>query len=107
MNETNKIKEDVIVLDNFELVNEMTFLSYSSNSSMYKVNRTQARLLNKKYGVDIFWCSIKRDGEEFDSYLAYFGYPSDKNFWIGNKLFKAHLEIFRELDPAYGTGVDY
>lgn len=98
-----KDMKEEIIMDNFQLVNEMTFLTYMSQDDMYKVNRTRARLLNKKYGVDIFWCSIKRDGAEFDSYLAYFGYPGDKNYWIEEKLFNAQLEIFQTLDPKYGT----
>jgi hypothetical protein len=100
------MKEEKI-MDNFQLVNDITFLTYSAQSDMYKVNRTQARLLNKKYGVEIFWHSLKRGGAEFNSYLAYFGYPQNENFWIEVKLVDSQLKFFQELDPKYGTGVDY
>jgi len=100
------MKEDVVG-SNFVLVNDTTFLTYSAQSDMYKVNGFQAKLLNKKYGVVIYWHSLKRAGAEFNSYLAYFGYPHDKNFWMEVKLKKFELEFFKELDSNYGTGTDY
>ena len=97
--------EDQIIPNTFTLINETLFVQYASHSHMYQVNKHQARLLNTKFGVDIYWCSIKRDGNEFDAYLAEFGFPHQEKYKIGLKLFEAELNIFKELDPNYGTDI--
>lgn len=99
--------EDQITLNEFTLINEILFVQYASHDHMYQVNKHEARLLNTKFGVDIYWCSIKRDGAEFDAYLAEFGFPHQEKYEIGYKLHQAKLKIFQELDPTYGTGGDF
>ncbi len=97
-------EEDEIILNDFQLIGEKRFVQYASHSHMHQVDKFEARLLNTKFGVDIYWCSIKRDGAEFDAYLAEFGFPHEEKYKIGSKLHKARLEIFQELDPNHGTG---
>jgi hypothetical protein len=53
-------------------------------------------MLNIKYGIKIYWCSYKRDGEEFDAYLAYLGYGKNEKL-IYNKLTEAIDSIFEQL----------
>jgi hypothetical protein len=89
------MKEE-IKLNDFELINEKLFVQYASISHMYKVDKFQARLLNTKYNVSICWCSFKKDGAEFDSYLADLGYGENENM-IGSKLFQAIHNVFKEL----------
>jgi hypothetical protein len=92
-----------ILLNNFELIDEKLFIQYASISHMYKVDKFQARLLNTKYGINICWCSFKRDGEEFNSYLANLGYGENEHM-IGSKLFQAIHNVFKELDSNFGNG---
>jgi hypothetical protein len=93
-----------IVLNNFDLIDEKLFVQYASISHMYKVNKFQAILLNTKYGINICWCSLKRDdGEVFNSYLANLGYGKNENI-IGAKLFQAIHSVFKELEPNFGGG---
>lgn len=97
------MEKNEIKLNNFELINEKLFVQYASISHMYKVDKFQARLLNTKYGISVYWCSFKRDGEEFDSYLADLGYGENEHI-IGSKLFQAIYNVFKELDSNFGDG---
>jgi hypothetical protein len=53
-------------------------------------------MLNIKYSIKIYWCSYKRDGEEFDAYLADLGYGKNEKL-IYNKLTEAIDRIFEQL----------
>jgi len=98
-----KEKEEVL-MNNFQLIDEKLFVQYSSHSHMHQVDQFEARLLNK-YGVDICWCSIKKDGAEFTAYLADLSYGHNKIInKIGSKLIQSRLAIFQELDPNHGKG---
>ena len=90
------MNNEEILLNNFELIDEKLFVQYASMSHMYKVDKFDASLLNTKYGISIFWCSLKRDGEEFDSYLACCDY-GENEMMIGSKLFQAIYNVFKEL----------
>jgi len=99
----NNMEKTEILLNNFELINEKLFVQYASMQHMYKVDKFKARLLNTKYGISIFWCSLKRDGEEYDSYLACCDYGENEHM-IGSKLFQAIHNVFKELDSNFGDG---
>ena len=90
----NSMKETEIKLNDFELINEKKFVQYASISHMYKVDKFQARLLNTEYGISIYWCSFKKDGEEFDAYLADLGYGENQHM-IYSKIHEAILNIFQ------------
>jgi len=82
--------------NDFELVNEKYFVKIASISHQYLVNKYQARWLNIKYGIKIYWCSYKEDGEEFNSYLADLGYGKNEHL-IGSKMFNAFQSVFETL----------
>lgn len=90
--------EDEIILNKFNLIDELRFVQYASYSQMFQVDKYEARLLNTKFGVDIFWCSIKKDGIEYNAYLAEFGFPHEEKYEIGNKMRQAKLDIFQKLE---------
>lgn len=66
-------RSEEVKLNNFTLVNAIDFVRLSSISHMKKVDQFGARFLNLEFGIKIYWCSIKIDGEEFDTYLANLG----------------------------------
>ncbi len=92
----NKLKQEEIILNDFELINEKKFVQYASISHMYKVDKFEARLLNTKYNISIFWCSFKKDGEEFNAYLADLGYGENQHM-IYSKIYSSVYNIFKEL----------
>lgn len=59
-----------IIMDRFKLINPIDFVIASSFHNYKKVNILAARTLRNKYDVEILWCSIKKDGKEYASYLA-------------------------------------
>ena len=103
--EKSAFKKEEVLMNNFQLIDEKLFVQYSSHDHMFQVNKFEARLLNTKYDIDICWCSIKRDGAEFDAYLADLSHGHNKiQNMIGSKLHSSRLKIFQELDPNHGTG---
>lgn len=101
METTQMAVGEEIIMNNFNLINELLFVQYSSQSNMYQVNKHQARFLNTTLNVDIYWCSIKKDGAEFDAYLAHFGYAHQKNYQIGVKIDIAKQDIFDNYKENY------
>jgi hypothetical protein len=85
--------QEEIIMNNFNLINELLFIQYCSQSNMHQVNEHQARYLKNKLNVDIYWCSIKKDGQEFNAYLAYFGFAHQPNYQIGLKIDMAKQDI--------------
>lgn len=85
-----------VQINDFELVNEKYFVKIASTSHLYLVNVHYARLLNLKYGIKIYWCSYKENGEEFNSYLADLGYGKNEQL-IGSKMFNAFQSVFEKL----------
>lgn len=98
------MKEEVLV-NGYQIIDESLFVQYSSHDHIRQVNQFEAKLLNTKYGIEIFQCSIKKGGCEFKAYLANLGYGHDEIInKILLKLFKARFSVFKEIDPKFGTG---
>jgi len=85
-----------IEICNFELVNEKDFVKLASEYHNYLINVDKARILNLKYNINIYWCSYKEDGEEFNSYLADLSYGEYESI-IGTKMFNAIQSVFNKL----------
>ena len=85
-----------IQMNNFKLLNAIDFAIMASYAKFYLVNKDQARILKIRYDIDIFLCSIKKDGEEYNSYLADFTMGENENI-IGTKLFNAFYSVYSEL----------
>ena len=89
-------KENEVIFNDFILVNESQFVISASIPHIFKVDKFQARMLNIKYRIKIYWCSYKRDGEEFDAYLADLGYGKNEKL-IYSKLTEAIDSIFEQI----------
>ena len=59
-----------VVYDRFRLINSIDFVVASSWNNYKKVNVVAARWLRNKHDVEILWCSVKKDGRDYTSYLA-------------------------------------
>ena len=59
-----------VIYDRFKLINSIDFVVASSWNNYKKVNILAARWLRNKHDVEILWCSVKKDGREYTSYLA-------------------------------------
>ena len=66
--ESSEEGEDIY--DRFKLINSIDFVIASSWNNYKKVNILAARWLRNKHDVEILWCSVKKDGREYTSYLA-------------------------------------
>lgn len=85
-----------IQMNDFKLLDAIDFAIMASYSKFYLVNKDQARILNIKYNIDIYWSSIKKNGEEFDSYLADFTMGENEHI-IGSKMLNAFQSVFENL----------
>jgi hypothetical protein len=98
------MKEDEIS-NGFELIDAKKFVQYASVSHIYKVNKFQAKLLNEKYEISIYYCIIEKEcGDKFTAYLANLGGFYGNEWPIGNKMFAAIHSVFTELEPDFGNG---
>jgi hypothetical protein len=70
--------EEEVKLNKFKLVNAVDFVQMASIPHCKKVDKFGARYLNLEFDITIYWCSIKKDGEEFDAYLADLGYGKNE-----------------------------
>lgn len=68
--EIENLENEEIIIDRFKLINSIDFVIASSFNNYKKVSILTARTLRNKYDVEILWCSVKKDGKEYTSYLA-------------------------------------
>jgi hypothetical protein len=80
---------EVEVSNGFELISPMLFAKYSAVSHIYNVDKFQAAKL-LKLGCDVYFSSIKSDGEEWNAYLVDLGYKYGR---IGSELLIAVNDI--------------
>lgn len=64
---------EVKVSGGFKLIDPILFAKYSAVSHMYNVDKFQAAKL-LRLGCDVYFSSIKSDGEEWNAYLVDLGY---------------------------------
>jgi len=84
--------EEVEELNSFELISPILFAKYSAVSHIYNVDKFQATEL-LKLGCDVYFSSIKSDGEEWNAYLVDLGY---KYMYIGGELSIAIDKIIKK-----------
>lgn len=65
-------------MKNFTSVGALQFVKLCSFPHMKKTNKDGATFLNNEFGIKIYRCPLKIDGQEFDSFLADLGEGVDQ-----------------------------